>query len=274
MIILYKIIGFLINLISLISPKLGGHIALTFFSRPQKGRIKEKDYDFLNTAFKEELNHEKYSVMTYRWVGNNKTILLAHGWESNSARWMNLIKQLRAHDYNIIALDAPAHGRSGSKSFNAILYSEFIHIVANKFDPDVIIGHSVGGMASVFYQHKYQNPELEKLVLLGAPSNFRDVFKRYIKLMSYNRIVDKAMSRIVEKKYGHLPDYFSAADFAKEIEAKGLIIHDEKDRVIPYTDAKHLEEGFRNAQLVTTQGYGHSLNNDTVTKHIKAFIAD
>ncbi|MGB1308337.1 MAG: alpha/beta hydrolase [Oceanihabitans sp.] len=268
-----KSIGFGINTISHLSPKLAGRIALALFSTPLKGRkYTEKEQDFLETAYLEELNHKNYHIMTYRWVGKNKTVLLAHGWESNAARWKPLIDDLKKQNYNIIALDAPAHGRSGSSRFNAILYSEFIEVVARKFKPDVIIGHSVGGMASVFYQHKYQNKELEKMVLLGAPSNFSGVFNRYVKMMSYNTKVDLQMKQIVKDLYGHLPEHFSAGDFTKHIETKGLIIHDENDRIIPFDDAQHFKKQYTNAQLITTQGFGHSLNNDTVHDHIYNFI--
>jgi len=270
-----KTIGLLINIISYISPKAAGNLALSLFSKPLKGKkLNEKQIDFLDTAFKEELEHEGLNIMTYRWLGKNKTILLAHGWESNATRWRPLIENLKAQNYNIIALDAPAHGRSGSKNFNAILYSEFINIVSKKFNPDIIIGHSVGGMATVFYQHKYQNTALEKLVLLGAPSNFTGVFNRYVQMMGYNKKVDKQMGQIVLEKYGHLPAYFSAGDFTKEIKTSALLIHDERDRIIPYQDAKHFEKNYLNAQLITTQGFGHSLNNETITEYINKYITN
>ncbi|WP_055442813.1 alpha/beta hydrolase [Lacinutrix himadriensis] len=270
-----KTIGLLINLLSYISPKAAGNLALSLFSTPLRGKkFNEKESDFLDTAFKEELQHEDLSIMTYRWLGKNKTILLAHGWESNATRWQPLVESLKTQNYNVIALDAPAHGRSGSKKFNAILYSEFINIVSKKFNPDIIIGHSVGGMATVFYQHKYQNTELEKLILLGAPSNFTGVFNRYVKMMGYNKKVDKQMGKIVLEKYGHLPDHFSAADFTKEIKTSALLIHDERDRIIPYQDAKHFEQHYVNAQLITTQGFGHSLNNETITEYINKYLAN
>ena len=273
MIILYKTIGFIINILSFISPKLAGKIALTLFSKPLRGRIREADFDFLDTSFKEELNYEEYGVMTYRWIGKNKTILLAHGWESNSARWKPLIEHLKNLNYTVIAVDAPAHGRSGSKQFSTILYSEFINVAVKKFNPDFIIGHSAGGMATIFYQHKYPNLKLEKLVLLGAPSNYSGVFKRYIKMMSYNSIIQRQIEKLVLQKHGHLPAYFSAAEFAENIIIPGLIIHDEQDKVIPYQDAKHFEEKYNNARLISTQGLGHSLNSETVYEHINAFIA-
>ncbi|WP_452228734.1 MULTISPECIES: alpha/beta hydrolase [unclassified Lacinutrix] len=269
-----KTIGFIINLISFISPKLAGNLALSLFSKPLKGKIQEKDFDFLDTAFKEELQYEGFNIMTYRWLGKNKTILLVHGWESNAARWKPLIESLKKLNYNVIALDAPAHGRSGSKRFNAILYSEFINIVSKKFNPDIIIGHSVGGMATVFYQHKYQNAELEKLVLLGAPSNFTGVFNRYVKMMGYNKRVHKKIGEIVLETYGHVPEYFSAADFTKEITTSALLIHDERDRIIPYQDAEHFVQNYANAKLITTQGFGHSLNNETITEYINNYITN
>ena len=269
---LSKTIGVSLNFISYISPKTAGNLALSLFSTPLRGKVKEKDFDFLDTAFKEELQYDDLSIMTYRWLGKNKTILLAHGWESNAARWRPLIENLKKQNYNIVALDAPAHGRSGSKKFNAILYSEFINIVSKKFNPNIIIGHSVGGMSTVFYQHKYQNEALEKLVLLGAPSNFVGVFNRYVQMMGYNKKVDNRMGEIVLEKYGQLPEYFSAADFTKEIATSALIIHDERDRIIPYQDAKHFKEHYVNAQLITTQGFGHSLNNETITEHINNYI--
>ncbi|MDX1774317.1 TAP-like protein [Oceanihabitans sediminis] len=268
-----KIIGFFVNFLSYISPKLAGKLAIYLFSTPLKGKPTEKDIDFLNTAFRESLKYDDLSIMTYRWLGKNKTILLAHGWESNAARWRPLIESLKKHDYNIIALDAPAHGHSGSKRFDAILYAEFIQIVCKKFKPDVIVGHSVGGMSTIFYQHKYKNKQLEKLILLGAPSNISDVFTRYINMMGYNKRVGKQMNKIVQQKYGNLPAYYSAANFTKNIDTSALIIHDERDRIIPYEDAKQYVENYQNAKLITTQGFGHSLNNETITEYINNYLS-
>jgi len=272
--IISKFIGFLINVVSLFSSKFAAKIALTLFSTPLKGSIREAEFDFLETSFKEELVYNEMIIRTYRWVGNNKTILLVHGWESNASRWENLIVDLKKQNYNIIALDAPAHGLSGSKRFNAILYSEFINITVKKFNPEIIIGHSVGGMASVFYQHKYQNIEIKKLILLGAPSNFTDVFKRYVEMMSYNIKVSKQMNQLILKRYGNLPDYYSAANFTKSFNSSGLIIHDEKDAIIPYHDAQHFKLNYVNAKLITTQGLGHSLNHKSISTHIIEFITD
>jgi triacylglycerol esterase/lipase EstA (alpha/beta hydrolase family) len=50
----------------------------------------------------------------------------------------------------IIAIDAP-HGLSGGKEFNIPQYAAYI-ILAHKFKPSYLIGHSIGGKTCLYYQ--------------------------------------------------------------------------------------------------------------------------
>lgn len=268
-----KIIGFLLNIISYFSPRLASKYALRIFSTPLKGKLSTLQKDYLKTAELKTLKHNEIDIQTYKWIGNGKTILLAHGWESNSFRWKDLIELLKTKNYNIIALDAPAHGKTGSKVFNAILYSECINVVVNNYKPDIIIGHSVGGMASVFFQNKYQNQELSKLVLLGAPSEFTNIFKNYVDLLGFNSRLEKGLNDYVLKTFGQKTSYYSTANFSKELKVNGLIIHDTKDRIIAYDEAKMIAENYKNSKLITTTGFGHALRNEAVNNHILEYIA-
>lgn len=269
-----KLVGAYLNVASHISKAYATDKALMLFSRPRKGKITKAQSSFLETAIKERLKHESNDIMTYRWIGNKETVLFVHGWESNSGRWMSLINHLKEKDYNIIALDAPAHGNSGSDVFNALLYSEFINVVAQKFRPSSIIGHSVGGMATVFFLYKYQLKSIEKIVLLGSPSNFKDVLKRYTDMLGYNQGIINQLNSIIIERFGASPESFSTAKFLETINSEGLIIHDEDDNIIPYNDAIQIEKSFKNSKLITTKGLGHSLDHKTVTSHISGFIED
>jgi len=268
-----KLIGSIINFISLFSQRTAGKMALKLFSSPKRKKIKERDKDFLETAFIEDLKYNDISIMTYRWLGKKDTILLAHGWESNSVRWKDLILKLKALDYNVIALDAPAHGLSSGKLFNAVVYSECINVVVKKFNAKIIIGHSVGGMATTFFQYKYQLPTVEKLILLGAPSNFVSVFERYVNMMGYNTRISKSINNIIYERFNNKPEHFNAAKFSKTITAKGLLIHDKFDTIIPYTDAEDFKTFYKNSKLITTEGFGHTLKSETVDDHILAFVS-
>ena len=270
--IIPKIIGAFINFIGIFNTAYASKLALQLFSKPRGGQLTPNGKLFLNTATKTTLYYNDLPIQTYQWKGNKETVLLAHGWESNSNRWRYEIEQLQTEGYNVIALDGPAHGGSGSTTFNAILYSEFINIVSEKFKPSAFIGHSVGGMALVIFLKKQTYIHAKKLVLLGAPSGFKGIMKRYKEMMGYNQNVSVGIDTYIELKFGHPPHYFSTADFAKDIHAKGLLIHDKKDRIIPYQDALDIDTQFKNAKLISTEGLGHSLKGDFVRDEIITFL--
>lgn len=271
--IIPKLIGILVNFVSYFSKRSAGKIAVYLFTTPRRGRINEKQSDFLGTSFREEIDFRDTSIMTYRWLGNGKKVLLAHGWESNSARWQPLIEQLKKHNYSIIALDAPAHGRSGDKRFTAVQYAEFIRVVSQKFKPEILIGHSAGGMACAFYQKQINTTDKESLILLGAPSEFKDVLERYFKMMSYNNKTIESVYSLIKERFNAEPSEFSTAKSLQDSQSKGLIIHDENDGIIPYEDALLINKNYKGSKLITTNGFGHSLNHESVHTHIYEFLA-
>lgn len=272
MITLQKFVGFFINTVSIASKNSAARISLYLFTTPRNGAVTDTQAHFLETSKQEKLVVNDIKIMTYSWLGTGHTILLAHGWESNSARWQYLIEPLRALNYNIIALDAPAHGQSGSKRFNAILYANFINVVSRKFKPDFIIGHSVGGMASVFAQINGNNTTIKKMVLLGTPSEFKAVLDRYYKMMGYSNRTIQAINTLITAKFNEKPENFSTARHIKNLNFEGLIIHDESDGIIPYQDAVEIHSNLKNSQLITTSGFGHSLRDASISNHIYEFL--
>ena len=268
---LIKTIGKLINFISYPLPQFAAKQAVKIFSTPRKGKLNDEETDYLKSAVQKTIIYEGIPIKTYRWSGKKATILLVHGWESNAFRWKDLIAILKAEDYNIIALDAPAHGDSGSKFFNAVLYSECIHLVIKQFEPHCVIGHSIGGTASALAINNYKLA-IKKLVLLGAPSNFDEVIDNYNQIMGYNKRVIKAINSYYLKHFGYLPAFYTVENFSENIHAEGLIIHDKKDRIISYRDALHISKYYKNATLIKTVGLGHGLKNETVYNHITEFL--
>ena len=267
-----KSIGNVLNASSYLSSRYASKKAIHLFSKPRKGRYNEEQNSIIATAIKTQLKCDNLDISVYNWKGNGPTVLLAHGWESNASRWNYILEDLQALDYNIIALDAPAHGNSGGKFFNAVLYSDFISVVTKSFEPEVIIGHSVGGMASIFCLYNYRLPSISKLISLGAPAHFEGVFSRYKSMMGYNKRISKGLENLVLERFGKSTDYFSAANFTKGFKIKGLIIHDKKDKIIPYEDALLFSNKFKNSELISTTGFGHGLKDKSLTPKIIAFI--
>src|SRR5690606_36097328 len=138
--------GAYINGISLLSTKKAAKKAFQMLLTPRKGKVGPDQESFLNAAKDRKIQVGAIHLQIYRWHGDNETVLLLHGWESNSFRWRNLIEKLRDDGYNIVAFDAPAHGNSTGKIFHVPLFTECTRAVMEIYRPKYIIGHSVGGM--------------------------------------------------------------------------------------------------------------------------------
>lgn len=273
--LLTKIIGSYINILSYVAPKKAFELAYKFFSNPRIGKlIPENLPKFLQDSHLEILQEKDFSIQTYLWKGDATIILLAHGWESNSTRWEKLLPDLIQTGHTIVALDAPAHGMSSGKEFNVPLYASFIEIVIQKYQPKHIIGHSMGGIAAIYYQYLYTNHNLEKMVLLGSPSDFNIILENYLKLLCLNHKIRVAFHKnILERFQINIAD-FSGKEFLKTCELKGIIVHDTEDLVVRIIEAQKIASSWKSAQLITTSGFGHSLRDASIHEKIISFLVE
>jgi len=266
------IIGKYINILSFIAPNKATIKAATIFARPRRGRVLDHQYDFLESAKASVLVFQDYKVQTYHWSGSGKTILLAHGWESNSFRWRKLITKLQKKKYNIIALDAPAHGNSSGTFFNVPLYTECIEKVFQKYTPEIIIGHSLGGMTAIYHQYKYKNSTLKKVISMAAPSELSRIMKDYQSLLKLNAKVLKNLEMYYKGRFGFNFSEFSVANFSRKLSQKGLVIHDEKDTIAPIEESIAIHKNWNDSVFIKTKGFDHSLQDKKVFNYILDFL--
>lgn len=271
--LLTKSIGSYINLMSFVFPEKATQIAHAYFSEPRKGKLtKDKLPKTLHGAHLETIQHNEDTIQTYIWKGNETIIMLIHGWESNSSRWKKLLPYLKKSGSTIIAVDGPAQGLSSGKEFTVTKYAEFMDIVIKKYQPHHIIGHSLGGKASLYYQYKYQNPGIQKMVILGAPSDFNIIFNNFIKLLSLNNKVEKALKSKYTALLDHNLDLFTAQEFASKIQVKGFLAHDIDDIVVLFKESKKIAGSWKNVQFMETKGLGHKLHDDDLYRKVYAFL--
>lgn len=269
-----RTIGLYFNLASWVVPKKIAKKAFLLFCTPRKGKVTKAQKGFLEDAKDCILESENVSIQTYFWRGSGPTVLLMHGWESNTFRWRNFIPLLQKENYTIVALDAPAHGNTSGKLLNLPLYSSCTQIVINKYKPTYVVGHSLGGMALLYnlYKYKSENIAIEKVVTLGSPSELSDFMLQYRNILRLSTRMMRMLENYFIKTFGFKFADFSSSKFAKDIEQKGLLIHDELDAVAPYWSSKQVHANWKNSKLVTTKGLGHSLHQDKVRGHIIDFL--
>jgi len=102
-------------------------------------------------VFDTYFTNSELSINCFSWGNGKKKVLLTHGWASKAPDFYELIVELRKiEDLEIIAFDAPGNGSSISEFSNLMLYADSVKAIAQNYaQPEVLIGHSLGGMANV-----------------------------------------------------------------------------------------------------------------------------
>lgn len=266
-----KVIGFRLNSLFLVRPAAALSKAYILFCSPRRGRVKPEQEDFLNTAKKVQISIEGHQIQTYAWEGKKERILLLHGWESNTYRWKELVEKLQEHDYAIYSVDAPAHGNSGAKMFNMPLYVKCIAEMVQKTKPDYIIGHSLGGISTLYHEREYGSTS-KKIVLLGAPADMGFIVKGFQNTLALSNRFMKALEMFIVQQLGVKFSDFNMEKYTKHLTQKGLLIHDPLDKIVPFSAAKKLHANWKDATLITPKGAGHGVNNQEILKSIIAFL--
>lgn len=271
--IITKAIGFYLNCLSYVNAEKAKNKAYQLFSKPRKGKLKEEELPkTLQSATLETFEYNNEKFQTYIWKGNSEVIFLIHGWESNASRWKKLLAHLKPLGKTIIAIDGPAHGLSEGTEFNAPKFAEYITIVAQKYQPKTIIGHSIGGAAISFYLNKYKDKTIEKVILLGAPSDFKIIADNYINLLSLNNRIKESLENLYFEKFNININDFAAHKFAQNFSQKAFIAHDSEDKVVLIDEGRKYAKNWKNATYIETSGLGHSMHDADLYQKIVDFI--
>ncbi|NMH29373.1 alpha/beta fold hydrolase [Flavobacterium silvaticum] len=270
--LLTKSFGLYINVLSRFSPAKARALSYKLFSNPRYGKLEAGDLpEILKSVEKQDLNQGGNKIQSYVWPGNQETILLVHGWESNASRWELLLPHLSPSGKTIVAIDAPAHGLSQG-SFNIPRYADAIHEAVLKFHPKYVIGHSIGGAAIVYYQHVYKNEAIEKVILLGSPSDFDTITDNYIRLLSLNERSKELFESYFTQNFNYHPKDFTAREFGKSMKMKGIIAHDQDDDIVLFPESKKIAGAWKDAIFIETKGLGHSMHDEKLYKEIARFL--
>ncbi len=261
-----------LNIMALFSELKAGQKTAEILFKPRKGHLTDENRKILSEATWETLSLGDVKIQTYRWEGGKKTILLAHGWESNAARWAVLVNNLRKNGFSVVAIDAPAHGESGSPYFNALLYAEMIEVAAKRFVPTAMVGHSAGAFATAFCAIHYLHPSVSHIVLLAPPSELNQIFDKFLDYVKVSPKVRRGFYNQLEQRFGKPIAYFSIKELIKPLTIKGLIIHDKTDDICAFSDSTFIHANWQGSTFIPTEGYGHRLQSDFIHNSVSDYL--
>ncbi len=252
-----------------------GRIGYYLLTNPRRLEDEPGLDEFLIEAETERINLLEHDIQTYHWPGDGPSVLLLHGWESSTVRWHELHPILRQEGFDIFAIDAPAHGQSGGKRFNVFLYCEILQAYFEHRGTcqDIWIGHSGGGMASIYYASQ---PEFtfrpKELISMAVPGELENFIDKFCSVIGINERVKYGIEHNFKRRMKASFSDINFKEYVKSLVMPGLIIHDEEDDVAPIDGARAMHSNWSGSELAVTRGCGHSLTGSVIPALVLAYL--
>lgn len=270
-----KIILFIAQFLSYVSPKLTTSFAAKLFTTPIKHKIPKREHAMEQNSRQQTIAIPslKKEVMVYAYGKSPKKVLLVHGWSGRGTQLVKIADELLKLGYMTISFDAPAHGKSKGNSSIMIEFIASILEMERQFGPfEFAIGHSLGGM-SVLNAIK-QQLQVKKAVIIGSGDIIQDIIEDFICKLNLKKSYAVLLKEYFELKYGGKMNEYSAYKAAQTIDVPILVIHDDEDDEVSVNAAYNIKKHLKRAELMITHGLGHRkiLGDEAVLKKIKEFI--
>ena len=230
-----------------------------------------------NEADKLQFTLRGLTVTGWRWNHPaNKKIMIIHGFESSVTNFDRYIRPFIRKGYEVLAFDAPAHGRSGGRQITAPLYKEMIVAVNTRYGPVTsFMAHSFGGLAVCLALEEIQHTSNTRLALIAPATESTTAVDSFFRFLRIDMDVRKIFEKLILDAGSKPLEWYSIKRALKNINAKLLWIHDRDDDTTPLSDAQDLlYENPEQIFAVITEGLGHRriYRDNKVTKAIVDFL--
>lgn len=232
-----------------------------------------------------KINYKVFGSDLPAQAGNS--LLILHGWGSNSDRWQKVAELVSGGNFLIIIPDLPGFGKSQEPKNawsldNYVEWTkEFSDMVPELSNGFYLLGHSFGGAVASKFAIKY-NQKIEKLFLISAACIRKKTIKKQVlgrisklvKIFSffpYYNFIKKVFYKFILPK----SDYPYFQGVMKETYLKGIsedlsqylsfvkiptiIIWGDKDELTPISHAKTINKKIVNSKLIIISGGKHAL---------------
>ena len=202
--------------------------------------------------------------------------MILHGFSSTILKFDHFVKPLMREGYEVIAIDAPAHGKSTGKQTTVLEYRDMIKKVYETLGPiDAFVAHSFGGLAlSLFLKHLPDQKNI-KAVLIAPATETSTAIQTFCRFLKTDEKIKKEMEKLIFERSGIKAEDFSISRVASKIKANVLWIHDEDDEITPLRDAlKIKQENYPNFKFMITKELGHRkiYRDNNVKKAVFEFL--
>ena len=270
------IIRLYFRIVSTLAPKLAAIQAFRLFQRPLFQITRPLEQRFFQKARSFQIDHTPEPIQCYELGPKyGKIVILVHGWESNAGSMAAIATSLAHQGYRVVLFNLPAHGGSKLKQANLLTCREVMERVLRYYQysgTPSIISHSFGSAVST-YTLATTNYAIDKFILLTTPDKIIDIFADFKNVISLGNLAFQKMLIQVQNLLGDDLKNIAIHHLTDRVRYEKLsIIHDEYDKVLPYSNSLNVYKKSKKATLTTLEKVGHyrMLWNDAVINIIKA----
>lgn len=273
-----KVLKFYFKILDSLSPALAARKMYAVMTNPRVRKLRDFEEQVLNQAEQKRIAFNDFEIQTYRW-GNSKgrTALMVHGWEGQAGNFGSIIPKLVNRGYQVIAYDAPAHGRSSKGKTNMFDIPNLTGQLLEEYQPELIISHSFGSVITAMSLKKHPAIKVKKWIMITTPYVYINYIKGVTKYFGLSQKTYKKLIERVEISLGEPIENLNMATYCSSLEniEQATIIHSVKDKVIPIDSARQTNAGFAKAKLIELDDLGHYgiLWSDQTQKIINDSIA-
>jgi len=251
-----RILGPALRALAWAAPPLAVRAAAALFRMPRRHQTSDAERQLLATGKRGRLRAGKNQIATWEW-GEGPTMLLVHGWGSRGARLGSFVEPLVSSGYSVVTFDAPGHGESSGRLSSLPQFVEALRTIAQTRESiHGVVAHSIGSAAAALAMTR--GLEAERVVFLAPAANPAAYTKYFAEALGIPSQIRVGMEQLFERQFGFRWEEFSVTQGVRSLTTPLLVFHDREDREVAWTDGESLARAWPGAELVTTQGLGHT----------------
>lgn len=188
-------------------------------------------------------------------VGSGPRVVLFHGWGGRAAQLDAFVEPLVRAGFEVVLLDAPAHGGSEGDRSSLVEFARALAVVAPGGALHGVVAHSFGGSATALAVA--DGLRVERAVLIGSPARPLEWLDRFAREFAVPGPVMAAVQARTERRLGRRFDELDFVASGARLTGATLVVHDREDREVAFRNAVDLAAAWPGADLVATSGLGH-----------------
>jgi pimeloyl-ACP methyl ester carboxylesterase len=258
---------------SRLAPTVAARVAETLFFSPPRARASSGGWPA--GGRRRRIAGPAGEVAVRSW-GSGPAVYLLHGWGGRAEQLAALVPPLVERGFQVVALDAPAHGDSPGRRSSGPEFARSLAAVVAHFGPaHAVIAHSLGAAATVFAMR--EGLAVGRLVFIGPPADPLVWVDRFARSLGLTPPVLTEMRRRSERRIG------ARWDDLPLLPLRGLaapppllVVHDRDDREVAWQDGAAIAAAWPGARRLDTVGLGHRrlLRDAAVVEAVADFVAE